>query len=63
MSFNQREYINNYRKEHYSKLSVDLSKKEKQELIDICNRQGITIKKFILDALQEVKKKEKTTIL
>ena len=63
MSFNQREYINQYKKEHYSKLSVDLSKKEKQELIDICNRQGITIKKFILDALQEAKKKEKTTIL
>lgn len=63
MTFNKNEYINQYKKEHYSKLSVDLTKEQKQELIDICNRQGITIKKFILDALQEAKKKEKTTIL
>ena len=59
MSFNQREYINQYRKEHYSKLSVDLSKKEKQELIDICNRDGLSIKQFIVNSIQEAKKKRK----
>ena len=55
MGFNQREYINQYKKEHYSKLSVDLSKEEKQELIDICKRDGISIKQFILNAIQRAK--------
>ena len=58
MSFNQREYINNYKKEHYSKLSVDLPKEKKQELIDICNRDGITIKQFILNAIESKKKEQ-----
>lgn len=57
MSFNQKEYINQYKKEHYAKLSVDLSKEMKQELVNICNRQGITIKQFIVDAIQEAKNK------
>lgn len=56
MAFNQRQYLNQYKKEHYSKLSVDLPKEKKQELIDICNRQGITIKKFILDSIESAKK-------
>lgn len=57
MSFNQREYINNYKKEHYSKLSVDLTKEEKEELIKICNEKGITIKQFILNAIKSSKEK------
>lgn len=56
MGFNQREYINNYKKEHYSKLSVDLTKEEKEKLIEICNKQGITIKQFILNAIKNNKK-------
>lgn len=59
MSFNQREYINNYKKEHYSKLSVDLTKEEKEKLIEICNKQGITIKQFILNAIKNNKKSGK----
>ena len=59
MSFNQREYINNYKKEHYSKLSVDLTKEEKEELVKICNEQGITIKQFILNAIKSNKKSGK----
>ena len=59
MTFNQKEYINKYKKEHYSKLSVDLSKEQKQELIDICNQQGISIKQFILNSIQESKKSKK----
>lgn len=59
MTFNQKEYINKYKKEHYSKLSVDLNKDQKQELIDICNQQGITIKQFILNSIQESKKSKK----
>lgn len=56
MSFNQNEYINKYKKEHYSKLSVDLSKEDKQRLIDICKEKGITIKQFILNAINKYKK-------
>lgn len=59
MSFNQRDYINKYKKEHYSKLSVDLSKEEKEELVKICNEQGITIKQFILNAIKGKKKSGK----
>lgn len=59
MSFNQRDYINKYKKEHYSKLSVDLSKEEKEELVKICNEKGITIKQFILNAIKSNKKSGK----
>ena len=59
MSFNQRDYINKYKKEHYAKLSVDLSKEEKEELVKICNEQGITIKQFILNAIKAKKKSGK----
>lgn len=50
--FNQKEYILDYKKKHYSKLSVDLSKEDKQKLIEICNKKGITIKQFILEAIK-----------
>lgn len=53
MSFNQREYINNYKKEHYAKLSVDLRKEDKEKLAEICKEQGITIKQFILQAINK----------
>lgn len=56
MAFNQREYINKYKKEHYSQLSVDLRKEDKEELIKICNEKGITIKQFILNAIKQNKK-------
>lgn len=59
MGFNQREYINKYKKEHYSKLSVDLTKEEKEELVKICNEKGITIKQFILNAIKNNKKSGK----
>lgn len=53
MSFNQREYINNYKKKHYAKLSVDLRKEDKEKLAEICKEQGITIKQFILQAINK----------
>ena len=59
MTFNQREYINQYRKDHYSKLSVDLSKADKEKLVKICNEHGITIKQFILNAIKNNKKSGK----
>ena len=59
MAFNQAEYILKYRKEHYSQLSVDLPKEMKQKLIDICKRDDITIKQFIVDAIESKEKEPK----
>lgn len=56
MAFNKKEYISNYKKEHYSKLSVDLPKDVKDELIQLCNKKNITIKQFVLDAINKLKK-------
>ena len=56
MGFNQTEYILKYRKEHYSQLSVDLPKETKEKLINICKRDGITIKQFIVDAIESKEK-------
>ena len=59
MAFDQKKYILKYRQEHYSQLSVDLPKEVKEELVAICKRDGITIKQFILNALED-RKKENT---
>jgi predicted HicB family RNase H-like nuclease len=56
MAFNQKEYIGQYNREHYSRLSVDLPKEIKEELVRMCNRQGISIRKFIVDAIERAKK-------
>lgn len=56
MTFNQKEYINQYKKEHYSKLVVDLKKETKQELDRLCKEKGITLKQFILNAIEQLKK-------
>ena len=56
MTFNQKEYINKYKKDHYSKLSVDLPKETKLELIELCKKKGITIKEFIMNAIKQLKK-------
>ena len=59
MSFNQRQYINDYKKEHYAKLSVDLLKEDKEKLVELCKEQGITIKQFILQAIKDQEDKNK----
>ena len=56
MSFNQREYINNYKKEHYDKLSADLKKEDKERLVQICLEKKLTIKQFILHAIEDQEK-------
>lgn len=58
MTFNQRKYINDYKKEHYSKLSVDLKKEDKEKLAELCKKQGITIKEFILQAIKDQEEKQ-----
>ena len=49
-------YIQQYNKEHYVQVKVDLTKEQKQELIDICNRQGISIRQFIINSIEKSKK-------
>ena len=55
MAFNQTEYINQYKKEHYVQVKVELTREQKQDLINICNRQGISIKKFIVNSIERAK--------
>lgn len=54
-TFNQNEYINNYKKEHYSTFKVDLKKKEKQELDELLKQHNITKKQFLMDAIKKFK--------
>ena len=56
MAFNQIKYQQQYNKEHYVQVKVDLPRELKQELIDICNQQGISIRKFIVNSIQSAKK-------
>ena len=51
--FNQKKYVQQYNKEHYSRLSVDLPKEAKEKLIDICNQKGISIRQYILEIIEK----------
>lgn len=51
--FNQKKYVQQYNKEHYSRLSVDLPKEAKEKLIDICNQKGISIRQYILEVIEK----------
>ena len=51
--FNQKKYVQQYNKDHYSRLSVDLPKEAKEKLIDICNQKGISIRQYILDVIEK----------
>ena len=59
MAFNQIKYQQEYNKEHYVQVKVAIPKEMKQELVDICNRQGISIRQFILNSIEEAKKNQK----
>lgn len=51
--FNQKKYVQQYNKDHYSRLSVDLPKEAKEKLIDICNQKGISIRQYILEVIEK----------
>ena len=51
--FNQKKYVQQYNKEHYSRLSVDLPKEAKEKLINICNQKGISIRQYILEVIEK----------
>ncbi len=54
--FNQKEYINNYKKEHYSPVKITLKKDEKVELDRLLKIKGITQTEFLRNAIEQLKK-------
>ncbi len=57
--FNQNEYINDYKKEHYSQFKVDLKKEEKKELDELLNAVNLTKKEFLLNSVSKLKEEIK----
>lgn len=56
--FNQKEYINQYKKEHYSPLKINLKKEEKEELMQLLAEENITQTQFIRNAIADLKAKK-----
>lgn len=54
--FNQKEYIKNYKKEHYSPVKITLKKDEKLELDRLLKIKGITQTEFLRNAIEQLKK-------
>ncbi len=59
--FNQKEYINNYKKEHYSPVKITLKKDEKVELDRLLKIKGITQTEFLRNAIEQLKKEVEDT--
>lgn len=57
-TFNQKEYILNYKKEHYLTFKVDLKKEDKLELDLLLKKHNLTKKQFLLNAWEELKNKK-----
>lgn len=57
--FNQSEYVNEYKKKHYSPLKINLKKEEKEELDKLLAEEGITQTQFIRNAIEDLKAKKK----
>lgn len=57
--FNQKDYINNYQREHYSIFKVKLKKEEKKELDDLLNNANINQAQFLRNAINDLKAKMK----
>ena len=54
--FNQKEYIQQYQKEHYSIFKVKLKKEEKKELDELLAAVNLNQAQFLRNAIQELKK-------
>ena len=52
--FNQKEYIQQYQKEHYSIFKVKLKKEEKEELNELLNKVGLNQAQFLRNAIQKL---------
>lgn len=57
--FNQNEYVNEYKKKHYSPLKINLKKEEKEELDKLLADEGLTQTQFIRNAIADLKAKKK----
>ena len=57
--FNQNEYVNEYKKKHYSPLKINLKKEEKEELDKLLAEEGLTQTQFIRNAIADLKAKKK----
>ncbi len=57
--FNQNEYINEYKKKHYSPLKINLKKEEKKELDMLLAEEGLTQAQFVRNAIAKLKAKKK----
>ena len=53
--FNQKEYINNWKKQHKAQFKVDLNKDEKEELDKLLEEKGITKAQFLRDSIKQLK--------
>ena len=57
--FNQKKYIQDYQKEHYSIFKVKLKKEEKKELDELLNKIGLNQAQFLRNAIQKLKEELK----
>lgn len=57
--FDQKEYIIQYKKEHYSTFKVDLLKEEKKEFDNVLKHENITKVDFLRNSIFEFKKERK----
>lgn len=53
--FNQKEYINEYNKQHYSIFKVSLKKEEKKELNKLLKQNNLTNADFLRNAIKDLK--------
>lgn len=57
--FNQKEYIQQYQKEHYSIFKVKLKKEEKKKLDELLATANLNQAQFLRNAIQDLKNKQK----
>lgn len=55
--FDQKKYINEWRKKNYRRVSIDLSIAEKKELDDLCIKKNITKKDILKKGIEYFKNK------
>ena len=55
MSYNQKEYIQQYNKEHYKTFKVDLKKEEFEELNKFLLKYNLTKAQFLRNAIDTLK--------
>lgn len=56
MAFNQQKYIQEYNKKNYSRFSVDLPKKDKEELDKMLKEDGMSKATFLRISIDKYKK-------